>query len=229
MMDIIVSWPRNCDYPVWREFIRNNRNLFQNVIIVFTDTFMGDDYMDFVKTAMVQDNISFCHSHVLGDKDWRNEAVNTGLKYSFADWIWFTEQDFFIIDHNFWVAIGAIMERADCFGVFEGERLHPCCLFIKRELLDKTMKNFGVLKDRLDHFGLIQRDLTILEVKIHRVNPDSYLHFGGLSHNFRLINEGHSPNYHKKQFRKYIEQSLKVGVPIDPRYRRICKKYLNRK
>ena len=55
--DVIVSWPRHADYPLWRQFIRENRQRFAKVIVAFTDH-DGHDYSQFVVDAMCQDDIT---------------------------------------------------------------------------------------------------------------------------------------------------------------------------
>src|SRR5690348_16350414 len=101
--DIILAWPRNCDYPLWRQFIRENRPLFNEIIIVFTDTFDQHDYSEFVRRAMFQDHVLFLDNPAIqSGEDWRNVAIHHALLHSYnAQWVWFTEQDFFC-KKGFW-------------------------------------------------------------------------------------------------------------------------------
>ena len=47
--DLIESWPQHLDYPLHRKFIKENRDRFAKVIIVFTAMNAQGDYREFVK------------------------------------------------------------------------------------------------------------------------------------------------------------------------------------
>lgn len=220
--DIIVTWPRNTDYPLWRQMIRDNRNLFNEVIIVFMETNQGDDYRQFIRDAMFQDHALFVESPpVESGRDWRDVAVNAGLMHSLhSEWIWFTEQDFFFKDiTDAWEALGNIdKEPFDFVGVKEGERLHPCCLFLRRSVLPKISRSFGANPPEFDHFGRVQKDLDLLQAKGVIIHHEDYVHMAGLSHNMRLVSDGQQPNHQVELFREYLAKCLEVTVPVDPRF-----------
>lgn len=227
--DIVISWPRNADYPLWRQMIRDNRDRFNEVIIVFTETNQGDDFREFVKQAMFQDHVLFVQSPpVVRNEDWRNVAVNFGLMQSLhSEWIWFTEEDFFPMGTFFkeWE------EKADNFDVlatFDASRMHPCNILIRRSTLyEKTRRNFGVVTDELDHFGMIQKQLQQAEgVKIYSMPNSCYYHMSGLSHNMRLIADGEEPNWEKEAMFFYLHDCLNVSVPLDPRFKLLAEEYL---
>jgi len=216
--DIIVSWPTNNDYPIWRLMIRKERERFNQVFVVFTKTYSGDNYEEFVRESMADDKITFINSPpVTGDQDWRNVAVNAALKQSKAEWVWFTEQDFWITYLVFWDEVEAMAEIKDVIGVNVSGRLHPCCIFAKREIIDRTTKNFGIVKDKLDHFGVFQQDLKLAGAKTHLMSDraeakdKSFFHFNGLSHNWNLLASGEVPNYETSKFLGYLETCLKMG------------------
>lgn len=229
--DIVISWPNNCDYPLWRQFIHDNRYRFNNVIIVFTETNTQPDYKDFVRKAMLRDWCLFVQSPAPnsngdGRLDWRDVAVNAGLLHSYnAEWIWFTEQDFFT-KNDFWEHVKKGFDQYGAMGVYDGERLHPCCLFIKREVLNNTCKNFAANPPEFDHFGAIQRDLT--GVPVYVIPQASYHHMAGLSHNWRQVAEGGTPNYKPEEFNNYLKSCLQVTVPLDPQWQAIAEAYLQR-
>lgn len=215
MIDLIVSWGRNCDYPLWRDYIHKNRMFFDKVIVVFTESGMEENYQEFIERAMAVDQITFVNSPFVGSgQDWRNVAVNEGLKYSTSDWVYFTEQDFF--------PVGFMMGRVsllradgfDCIGVYDAGRLHPCCIFAKRFLIEKTSKDFGIEEGVSDHFGKFQREVEAL-TRVAKID-DNYKHFNGYSHNWRLVSEGQKPNYKPEEFIQSLEESLKVSVPLSP-------------
>jgi hypothetical protein len=228
--DIIISWPRNCDYPLWRQYIRDNRTRFNEVIIIFTETHFGEDYRDFVTHAMQPDHVLTVWDYQRdGREDWRNQAIHAGLIHSYnAQWILFTEQDF-LPKIGFWQNVQAdegMGVRA--IGVKDNERLHPCCLFLRRDLLNSLSKDFGVVKDKLDHFGLIQKQLESSNEPIGILNPDTYFHNNGLSHNMSLVERGEMPNYHPTEFTQYLVDSLNCTVPKDKRWLDMFGSYLGK-
>lgn len=214
--DVILSWPRNTDYPVWRQMIRENRERFNEIIIVFTETNFGPDYRTFLKEAMFQDHVLMVQSpEIRGEDDWRNVAVNFGLMHSLhSEWIWFTEQDFFP-SAAFWEEVEEHKDSFDVLAVYDDTRMHPCSILIRRETLNKTKKNFGIVKDELDHFGLVQKQLEGNDtIRIYKMIPYNYNHMAGLSHNMRLVLEGGKPNHRVDQFNQYLLQCMSVNVSV---------------
>lgn len=222
-INIIISWPRNTDYPLWRQFIRDNRNRFQKVIVVFTETNYGKNYREFIIDAMHDDNVDFMESPPPINDDWRNVAVNyalTALPYKEDQWVWFTEQDFFPLE-GFWEEVykNAELKDVGAIGIIDGIRLHPACIFMKREILDKTRKAFGIRPDVADHFYMVQEDLQRLAetegIRTKILDQNLYKHMAGLSHNMRLIEEGGQPNHQKEEFINYLKKCVKVSVPLE--------------
>lgn len=229
--DLILSWPRNCDYPLFRQYIRDHRELFNEIIIVFTETNQGEDYREFIKQSMHQDHILFVQSpDIKSGEDWRDVAIHSALLHSYnAEYIMFIEQDFFMTD-RFWEEVEEMQKtnNYDVIGVMDSVRMHPCCMIFKRVALNKTCKNFGIVPDRLDHFGLIQLDIENLQngLRFGRIEDNLYTHMNGLSHNLTLVYNGEMPNYRKEEFDQYLTKSLLVTVPLDDRYRGLAVKYL---
>lgn len=228
--DIIVSWPRNCDYPLWRQFIRDERQRFNEIIIAFTETYEGADYRQFVTDSMFPDYIHAFNAPTPGpSQDWRDMAVNAGLLHSYnAEWVWFTEQDFYPLP-GFWEEVQMReVEGCNVIGVYQGDRLHPCCIFVRRDILNKTSRKFGVVVDKLDHFGVFQQDLGAIEgAKIGLVRPQTYIHLNGLSHNFRLITQYGTPNYDPEAFYEWLKACLAVKVPLDSGWVEVVKRALD--
>lgn len=232
--DIIVTWPKNCDYPLWRQFLRNERHRFNEIIVAFMEPNTGRDYSSFIRQSVHQDYVHFLDAKIpRGAEDWRNLAVNSALLHSYnADWIWFTEQDFYPRD-GFWDEVERLeIEGCDVIAAYQGNRLHPCCIFIKRSTLNKTHKDFGIVPDKSDHFSLIQKDLEDAKVKIGEINPELYFHYNGLSHNYRLATEGMEPNYQfvsgsyvlykPDEFIDWLKQCLAVKVPLDTEFTEVA-------
>jgi hypothetical protein len=217
-IDLIVSWGRNCDYPLWRYWLHQNRMSFKKVIVVFTESNLGEDYREFIKLAMAVDNVDFIQSPILKpNEDWRDVAVNEALKISNAEWVYFTEQDFLPV--GFYMGRIAVLmsEKWDCIGAYDSGRLHPCAIFCKRELVDKTSKYFGIKEGEFDHFGLFQKEVEAL-VPVGRIPEVSYVHFNGYSHNWRLASDGQMPNYKPDEFIKSLEESMSIPVPLSPKW-----------
>lgn len=225
--DLIISWPKSADYPLWRKQIRKNRERFNNVIIVFTETNHGHDYSKFVKDAMFKDFVLCTYAPITNSgEDWRNNAIHFAFIHSLhTEWLFFTEQDFFFHE-GFWDFVNA-NEDKDYIGVMDATRLHPCCLFVKRTVLNQTRKNFGIVAGRLDHFGLIQQDLENGNFKGAIIPENLYTHMAGLSHNLTLIFNGNTPNYHVEELDRYLKASLKVDVPLSKEYTNMITGYFD--
>lgn len=230
--DVIVSWPKNNDYPLWRKFIRDNRERFNKVIVVFMNPNQGRDYSSHVVLAMQKDEVTFLSSPELkSGEDWRNVAVHEALKHSDSELVWFTEQDFFPSD-KFWDYVESYSEY-DVTGVMQGSRIHPCSLFISKEILAKTCMDFSA-GNGVDHFGLIQKDIenvgkliTFTAIPNYPNEVDKlYKHLNGLSHNWTLLSLGQEPNYEKAEFIDYLAKCLKCGVGLDNEWRQIAKSCL---
>lgn len=233
-IDLIVCWPRNADYPLWRQQLRDDRDKFAKVIIIFTETNMGENYRGFVREAMKDDDVIFIESpQLLPGQDWRNVAVNQALAISDAHWVFFTEQDFFW-KSGFWDEVDVATRTIGMayIGVMDGPRLHPCGLFVNKIALELTRKDFGIIPDKLDHFGMIAEDLeqalernSLFTKRI--LDPKLWVHMAGLSHNLRLMSEGEKPNHSVNEFNDYLERCLSVTVPLKEEVVTLYNQYLN--
>jgi hypothetical protein len=204
-MDVIVSWPRSCDYPLWRQFIRDNRARFGEVFVVLTEL-AGKDISGFVRsnfpeaTAIDSD----------GSGEWRDAAVNTALDRSTASHVWFTEQDFWVTD-AFWPQL-----TGDLAGVCLDERpFHPACLLVSRELIEKTSRYFGPAP--MDHFGRFGTELLNLAEPTYITT--GFRHFQGISESQMLRWQGQEPRFKPEQFREWADANLAADVPIEPSWR----------
>lgn len=230
--DVVCSWPRHTDFPLWRQQIHDNRSLFNKVIVVFTDMNVQKDYREFIGMVMKEDNITFVDSDpVNSPDDWRNIAVNTGLRYSTAEWVWFTEQDFFWKE-GFWEKVYEYAGSAMVMAANVQGRMHPCCIFIRRFVLDKhTRKDFSVIPNVSDHFSKIQEDL---QNQIIVWIPDRlYTHMSGLSQNMFLLTcrkfFGKDPREvmtYPKEFKKYCEDCLKLDIPMHRDFEEMFREYI---
>jgi hypothetical protein len=183
------------------------------VIIVFTETNQGLDYIEFAKQELERDYCLFIKNPVIrADQDWRDIAIKTALNYSLhTEWIWFTEQDFIIVDEvPFWNKVEISQDISSVIGIKQGDRLHPACLFMERKVLNKTSRYFGVTPNKSDHFGKIQLEIEALQSPTTIIPPSMYYHYNGLSHNMTLAGRGEAPNYEPNLFSDYIGQCFEL-------------------
>ena len=225
-IDLIICWPRNCDYPLWRWFIHEHRNFFGDIFVVFTETNQGWDYREFVKRSMNElweDNITFLQSpKIEAEQDWRDVAVNLALAKSKGNWVWFTEQDLFVTHQSFWLMIGRYMTEFDVIGYKEGSRVHPANLWVKKEWINKSSKNFGIEKDRTDHFFKFYNSMRLQGAKIHFIDyPNKYFyHMNGLSQSMTQIENGETVNYQPEDFLGYLEM-CSMQENLDDHYKEV--------
>jgi hypothetical protein len=235
-MDVIISWPDSVDYPNWRSFIKKNRQRFNNVFVAFTVTNSGTDYTNFISSSMSDDNITFLyppHNSPLTSshfEDWRNRSVNQALDLSKSEWVWFTEQDFIIKDDDeFWLNIYSLMKEFDAIGYREGQgsgldmsRYHPACLFVKRQIIDKTNRYFGIVPDVSDHFAVFSQQINLQNCKVSLLDKNNFTHMNGLSHNFNLMQRGEKIVYYPLDFQLYLKDCLLLNdVEINDDYKKI--------
>ena len=211
--DLLCSWPTNCDYPQFRAMVRNERKRFNEVIVAFTAANTGYDYSQFVRESMFADHVICINSITPPNYDWRNAAMQQALVQSYnAPYVWFTEQDF-IPKPGFFEFID-YHDNAPAIGVYQGDRLHPCSLFLSREALAKTKRDFSANPPHYDHFGRIQLDLEQAGIDVLRIPPSLYYHYNGLSHNWRMACDGIPITYHPAEFKQWCADALQTDVPL---------------
>ena len=202
--DVIVCWPRNCDYPLWRRFLLDERRRFGRVLVVFTDH-AGSDISGWVRDHL--DAETFGSPPVNGD--WRDIAVNFALGHSTASRVWFTEQDF-LIGEGFWEQVDA----SPVIGWQEhDDRWHPSSLFVDRDLIERTSRYF--VTDPVDHFYRFGKELEQL-APIKRLTT-GFEHLQGTSQNHWLIDSGTEEGVFKRdRFRRYLADCLEADIPLHP-------------
>jgi hypothetical protein len=205
--DVIVCWPRNCDYPLWRAFLRAERSRFGEVYIVFTELGIAD-YRDFVRSQV---DATCLDSPERDGRDWRDVAVNAALDRSSAERVWFTEQDFLITDpERFWPQVRGPLSGID---VGDTRPLHPACLFASRDLIERTGRYFGT--PPVDHFYTFGTELVAL-AKPHLI-LSGWRHDQGTSQNHTLLERGEEAGINRRErYRRYLADCLRAGVPLQP-------------
>lgn len=224
--DLILTWPTGCDFPVWRNFLRENRSKFNQVFVTMSESYGKHDYSSFLEENLKDDKVTFRRAGTYIDTgDWRDAAVNTALANSKAEWVWFTEQDFFIKDPDkFFRDVEELAKENDVIYVLEGDRIHPACMFVKRTFVDKTRKDFGIIPDKADHFGKFVDDLSNAGAKMVKIGEmgREYFHMNGLTHNYRLIEDQQIKNiYQPGLFQLYNSYARMQPVVQDPYFIRL--------
>lgn len=228
-IDVIVAWPRNCDYPLWRLFLKENHQRFNATYIIFTETNDDFDYRKFVSGQLTPlDKVWVMESpEIKAGEDWRNVAICRALRFSRSPWVWFTEQDFEIKGNFFEEVEKKAREGFKIIGAYQDNRLHPCCIFMERDTLIKFTLDFGIVPNQLDHFGLIQQQIEERQLPVARIAEDLYFHYNGLSHNWILVSKGEQPNYQPAEFIAYLESCLEAPVKLDPTFKEIAQKAIS--
>jgi len=216
--DAVACWPRNCDYPLWRRFVRDERERFGEVIVVFTEH-DGHDYRDFVRGALPE--AACLDSPPRGERDWRDVAVNAALDRSASDWVWFTEQDLLIGDRDAFFALDGPR------GFWDHYRWHPASLLLPRDAVEATSRYFGPVP--LDHFARFSAELAI---EVQPVPRELFSHLQGVSQNHWLYERYRSLDapgiFAPQRWLDYLAASLGAGVPLDGRWARLAREALGR-
>jgi len=186
------------DYPIYRQLLTKYRPFFNKIILYPSRHHGVIDMEEFLKktfpeTWVEDQNIDWTTPGI----DWRQVETEPCLELSDSEWILFMEQDFFVDDWpKLWLDVDKAMEISDMIGWWNDTTLpyvHPCFLLIKRELLDKTKKDFRAHPEihGCDHFALITRDAQELGAKITKlqdigyVNWENAFHMGGLTYPYQ--------------------------------------------
>ncbi|HUV42300.1 MAG TPA: hypothetical protein VMY36_00070 [Patescibacteria group bacterium] len=218
--DIIVTWPSGLDYPLWRWFIKQYRKLFNEVIVVFYPH--GSlDFSLFLKENFLETTFLISDTHT---EHWREDAVNTALNQAKSDWIWFTEQDFIVKDQYFFDRVFEAMKKFDVIGTRQGIRLHPCCIFAKKELVLKTNRDFGTGEKDWDHFSKVTKQLEetakigFLEDLGLKEGRDWY-HMTSLTWNYFRAMDNEIKDFHEPaNFLVWNFYNRMAKVPQDPKF-----------
>lgn len=226
--NIIVSWPDNCDYPLWRLFIHESRNLFDKVIVVFTKTNTNINFKSFVFSQLLKDNIIMIDSPIINSgEDWRDIAVKSGLKYIIDGWIWFTEQDFEVKPGFFDYINNSQIDGINVIAAYQGTRMHPCSIFITRSLLSALNTDYGIIPNKGDHFCKLQSEIELHGIPVRVIPEYYYKHYNGLSHNWRLVSDGQKAVYKPDEFNEYLMACLDAPVDLDDKFKELAEKAIN--
>ena len=231
-VDVLSQYCLHCDYPIWREHLKKYRDKFNKVILYPNEYYRDLDFKAFAKENIKE---TWVENHVIDwttpGIDWRQAEVEPMLELSDSEWVYFSEQDWFVKDWDkFYEAIFKAMEEgADAIGWMNPTHfpyLHPACFFVKRELLDKTKLDFRCHSEINggDHFAMITRDLEKLGAKIVTTEEMGFkywkdcFHLGGVTGNYvdsyNPDFEFHRPNI----FYVYNYWTRKANVEQSPEF-----------
>ena len=242
---LIVTWIANNDYPIFRAWLEKYHTWFEEIIICWDLAFRFPFYNAFIQQSLSHlNNIKFLDPppRELGVDDWRNVATNHLVNNSSGDWLVSIEQDWFAKDWPQLLAkIEAAMQTSDMVGWLNPTNvpyIHPAFWFIKRELLEKTTRDFGPHSEisGCDHFGMVTYEAQQLEAKITPVQELGFatevstpeltdtFHLGGVNQNYLDFDElFKAGQVHRSSiFRVYNHWSMLAPVRQSPEFLRKC-------
>lgn len=180
-IDVISQVCQYVDFPLWRAWIKKYRGKFNEVICYPSKQHGTLDLEEYWKQNFKE---NFVRDHVIDwttpGIDWRQVECDPCVKRSKAEWIWFQEADFFCKDWDkLFKDIEKAMETSDMIGLWNETHfpyVHPSCLLIKREMLDKTSKDFSAHPEinGADHFAMLTKEVQDLGGKITTLQDMGY-------------------------------------------------------
>lgn len=223
------------DYPVFRQFLHRHHGKFAKILIPIMKTNRPKfhNYLEFLKTKAFEglSNVEIIEDFTV-QGDWRSCAVNAALDRSTATWVNFIEQDFFMAEPDlFYNRILDGIKKSD-FIVFRDDlRYHPAFMLVKRELIDKTKRDFGIVEGEKDHFGkFVDQAIDIMSVnpakpkilaltELNLIKTRDFYHMDGLTHNYHLVQDGTKENIYKPaEFMMYNFYARMAQVPHDEEF-----------
>lgn len=246
-VDRILQWCVYADYPLFRSHADQYRDKVKKIIIYPSRHHGVLDLEQFAKESFPETWVAPV-SIDYGKEDWRQAETMPCLKYSDAEWLWFTEQDFFVKDWDkFYYDIEQAMQHSDMIGWYNPTHfpyIHPSCLFIKREIFEKTKKDFRAHSEinGADHFSMLTKDVTDLGGKITTLQDLGYtdwqdaFHLGGLTYVYqdwkgdgtdafgvRSLDAFYAYNYWMQgagvvQSKEFIELSVKIAEQMTKQF-----------
>lgn len=193
-IDVISQYCVHNDYPIFRYNMKRHKDKINKLILYPSRHHGVIDFEAFSKKCFTEATWVTPVPIDYGKEDWRQAETIPCLAYSNAEWIWFTEQDFFVNDWDkFFADVEKAMQKSDMIGWWNPTNfpyVHPSCIFIKRTMLDKTTKDFSAHPEinGCDHFAMLTADVQRLKGKITTLqdlgweNWKNAFHLGGLTY-----------------------------------------------
>lgn len=218
-IDLFVVWPSAVDFPLYREWLENNKKTFNHIFVSISQSHRRLDFTEFLTRELSKiENLTAISTETF-DSDWRSYSVNKMLNISNSKYCLFMEQDFLISKESLFAVLEE-SEKHDGVVIPDGNRFHPCFLLLKRSVIDSTSKDFAPDTPEYDHFGrfsqeIANRDLISINAII---SEKDYYHMAGLTYNYLLAMDGQPPNHNLYNFLVYNAASRVSGVKQDERY-----------
>lgn len=220
---LLVVWPLHLDFPMFRYNLARFGKYFASVWIALSNHYQEVDYSNFIRAVLPQAYfVEVKHTN----SDWRDDAINETLDLiKTNEPICFIEQDFFMREGFF---DKVFKDDHDFIYFTEGDRIHPAFAVVKRELIEKTHRNFSAQPEK-DHFGYFFDELPpgthIDELGVE--NKKDYYHMAGLSQNYMSFKYG-EPLYRPVQFLYYNWHCLNLEIKNQPQFFQIEKAIENK-
>lgn len=233
-VSVCVTNPLHMDYPLWRLQMLQYRNYYNHMLVSLVNNHQEPIIKDWLKAEYgacgwwVFDEIER-----QGAADWRSMAIKQAYGHISDTWIWFTEQDFFIRNPSFFEKIEKEMYFQDVIVYEEAGRLHPACMFVRKEFADQTEKDFSPVVDKQDHFYTFTEALKRLTPRITTlqnmgmVPGYDFYHMTGLTHNYTRFEQKLEPtrlndflqyNHYCMQVPRQNEQFFTLSKQIQAQY-----------
>lgn len=187
---VIIVWSRHTDFPLCRFNLKRYREFFQDIYISFSNHYLEGDYTNFIRKDLEPLGVQFIDTIVTIGGDWRDDAVNQALDIMLpVEHILFMEQDFLIKDKSFFEKV--FKDDNDFVYYLEGDRIHPAFACVRKNIVDKTHKNFSVVLPK-DHFGFFFDEVLALtsgkNIEEFGVKwREDYYHMQGLTQNYKCF------------------------------------------
>lgn len=233
--DLLVCWIANNDYPLFRLWLEKYHSFFNKIIIHWDIMFRFPFYNAFIQSSLSHiPNIKFLDmaKREFGVDDWRNVATNEMLKHSDSEWVCSIEQDWF--DKDWDKTLGLVTEamgRADLIGWYNQTNfpyIHPAFWFVKREILDKTNKDFAPHMEinGADHFAMVTKEvleqggklITLKDLGLESDNLDPTVvhcfHLGGVNQNYLDFADRFKANSLHRPDIFYVYNHFSMQAPV---------------
>jgi hypothetical protein len=245
--DLLITWIKHCDYPIFRYWLEKYRNKFGKVIIYWSEHFRDMYYDAFIQNSLINKKVDCIYiphkEYIYGVEDWRNISTNRMLEHSSSEWVCSIEQDFFAKDWDLlFKKVESLMFTNDLIGYrghqgqeyhqsyLTNDYVHPSFWFMNRKSLERTNKNFSADPDQgADHFGLITRDAQKLGLSIAYIQNygmeefKDVFHLGGVNMNYLEFKPEFK--FHRPEiFCVYNYWSMKVPVAQSQQFYSLCQK-----
>lgn len=227
--NLYVIYPVHIDYPLFRHNLNKFKSFFSHIFVGLTNLNQENNYRTFIINRLPFATIVKPSNKEL---DWRNDITRPMLTlYPINEYCVFWEQDFLIKSHRFFERL---FEKDHNFVYYkEGGRIHPAFCLVKREILDKTSKDFSAYPDEgMDHFGKFFNEVQAIDkgenlVDLGFRDKDDFYHVAGVTQNY-YCHEMNQPFHKHKEFLCYNYQSMLLPHQIPEFYKKeleIAEKY----